>query len=86
MINMLNKLSNIYVILIIIAVVIYIFFLKEHIYESFFKGRRNIGKIVSESCKLETNKTRRRIREANLELENARYKMESAFRSCNRML
>jgi uncharacterized protein YecT (DUF1311 family) len=165
-----NKMSNIYVILIIIAVIIYTFFLKEQVYESFFKGRNSIikraqnavlkkhdydcqsyinrypdlqrafGKScrnrttkikardhylkygikekrnprkppapaparpapaparpaaaapaiqrvpIGERCKRHTNKTNRKIVEANKEIEKARYRMEAAFRSCNRIL
>ena len=77
MLNIFKKNLNIYVLLVIVVIIIYLYFFNNFILETLN---------VSESCKLETNKTRRRIREANIELENARYKMESAFRSCNRML
>ena len=77
MLNIFKKNLNIYVLLVIVFIIIYLYFFNNFILETLN---------VSESCKLETNKTRRRIREANIELENARYKMESAFRSCNRML
>jgi hypothetical protein len=41
---------------------------------------------ISEQCKRHTDKTKRRIVEANNEIEKARYRMEAAFRSCNRIL
>lgn len=77
MLNIFKKNLSIYVLIVTVVIIIYLYFFNNFILETLN---------VSESCKLETNKTRRRIREANLELENARYKMESAFRSCNRML
>ena len=174
MINMSNKMSNIYAILIIIAVIIYTFFLKEQIYESFFGKKRRLAILqntvlrnnkyhcqsyidrypdlqkafgkrcknintkikaqehylkygiregrnprrppvppsppvpvapssppvppgtqqpvkaepeqISSLCKEQSIVTSRRLNEANTELRNARYKMESAFRNCSTLL
>ena len=41
---------------------------------------------VSSLCKEQSIDTSRRLNEANTELRNARYKMESAFRNCSTLL